>query len=236
MDSQSAKDFMNYLTTQSAPVEMLGFLINLGLAALLGAVLGWVYGRFGTTLSNRSQFASNFILLATTTMLVITVIKYSIALSLGLVGALSIVRFRAAIKEPEELAYLFLAISIGLGLGADQRNITVIAFAFIVAMLWLRRWGFSHRDAKDLYLDVSIPHAGDPGRNSAPALTPVLDILREHFREVDLKRFDQSSAGLDVSCLVSMKDLQDLDRARSALRVAHPDSRITFLDSRGLAA
>jgi hypothetical protein len=58
-----------------------------------------------------------------TTMLIITIVKASLALSLGLVGALSIVRFRAAIKEPEELAYLFLAIAIGLDFGAGQRVI-----------------------------------------------------------------------------------------------------------------
>ena len=54
-----------------------------------------------------------------TTYIVIMVVKNSLALSLGLVGALSIVRFRAAIKEPEELVYLFLIIAAGLGCGAN---------------------------------------------------------------------------------------------------------------------
>ena len=58
------------------------------------------------------------------TVVVISIVKSSLALSLGLVGALSIVRFRSAIKEPEELAYLFLSIGIGLGLGAGQRVVT----------------------------------------------------------------------------------------------------------------
>jgi hypothetical protein len=58
-----------------------------------------------------------------TTMLIITIVKASLALSLGLVGALSILRFRAAIKEPKELAYWFLAIAIGLDFGARQRVI-----------------------------------------------------------------------------------------------------------------
>ena len=57
-----------------------------------------------------------------TTLVVISVVKSSLALSLGLVGALSIVRFRTPIKEPEELAYIFLAIAIGLALGADQKK------------------------------------------------------------------------------------------------------------------
>ena len=57
-------------------------------------------------------------LITMTTMLIISIVKSSLALSLGLVGALSVIRFRAAIKEPEELTYLFLTIAIGLGFGA----------------------------------------------------------------------------------------------------------------------
>ena len=63
-----------------------------------------------------------------TTMLIITVVKSSLALSLGLVGALSIVRFRAAIKEPEELAYLFLTIAIGLALGREPATVRTGGF------------------------------------------------------------------------------------------------------------
>ncbi len=73
-------------------------------------------------------------------MLIITIVKSSLALSLGLVGALSIVRFRSAIKEPEELAYLFLCIAIGLGLGASQTAITTLAFIVIMGVLMLKKY------------------------------------------------------------------------------------------------
>ncbi|MCI0696355.1 DUF4956 domain-containing protein [candidate division KSB1 bacterium] len=89
-------------------------------SAVLAYLLSLVYAQYGHALSNRKMFARNFVMITMTTMLIITIVKASLALSLGLVGALSIVRFRAAIKEPEELAYLFLAIGIGLGFGADQ--------------------------------------------------------------------------------------------------------------------
>ena len=65
---------------------------------------------------------------------------FTMALSLGLVGALSIIRFRAAIKEPEELSYLFLAISVGLGFGAEQTVITMLAFFVMLAILTGRHW------------------------------------------------------------------------------------------------
>ena len=128
--------FQNFLTTQSVQIPIFTFLFNLLLAAALGYVLSLVYRKYGRALSNRKSFSANFILLIMTTMLIISVVKSSLALSLGLVGALSIIRFRAAIKEPEELTYVFLAIAVGLGLGADQTLITVIAFALIVAIIW----------------------------------------------------------------------------------------------------
>ena len=68
-------------------------------------------------------------------MLIISIVKSSLALSLGLVGALSIIRFRAAIKEPEELTYLFLSIAIGLGFGANQAGITFISIFIICSIL-----------------------------------------------------------------------------------------------------
>ena len=59
-------------------------------------------------------------------MIIINIVKSSLALSLGLVGALSIVRFRTALKEPEELGFIFLSVAIGLGLGADKALITIV--------------------------------------------------------------------------------------------------------------
>ncbi|HIE72395.1 MAG TPA: DUF4956 domain-containing protein, partial [Planctomycetes bacterium] len=71
-------------------------------------VLGW---HFVQVLSNKRKLARVLMFIAATTVLIITVVASSLALSLGLVGALSIIRFRTPVKEPEELAYLFLAIA-----------------------------------------------------------------------------------------------------------------------------
>src|SRR3989338_7878078 len=107
----------NFMLNQPAQISISYLIVSLILAALMSWLLGKLYVKYGTSLSNRKKFASNFVILALTTTLIINVIKSSLALSLGMVGALSIIRFRSAIKEPEELAFLFLAISIGLGLG-----------------------------------------------------------------------------------------------------------------------
>ena len=72
-----------------------------------------------------------FLLLPIITYTITMTIAGNIALSLGMIGALSIVRFRTPIKEPEELVYLFFSIAIGIGFGAGQTLITSVIFILI---------------------------------------------------------------------------------------------------------
>ena len=109
----------------NAEVALGEWLINLAILMVLITAIRWIYIKRSNTVSNRILFANTFYAFALAIFLIITSIKVSLALSLGLVGALSIVRFRSAIKEPEELTYLFFAISMGLGLGADQAIIVI---------------------------------------------------------------------------------------------------------------
>ena len=113
---------------------------SLILAAICSAIIKYVYIKYSKSLSNKKVFSDIFILLSTVTCIVITVVKFSLALSLGLVGALSIVRFRAAIKEPEELVYLFLIIGIGLGAGAGQYKATITLTVFSTIVIYLQNF------------------------------------------------------------------------------------------------
>ena len=110
---------------------IIDFVINICLTALLTFLLGLLYERYSGVLSNRKVMIKSFVLVGMTTMLIISIVKSSVALSLGLVGALSIVRFRTAIKEPEELAYFFMSISIGLGMGANEKWVTIAGFGIL---------------------------------------------------------------------------------------------------------
>ena len=137
---QSFKDFLLYEKIQT--VGLFEFSINLLIAAILSTLLAVIYIKFGNSLSNRKIFAKNFVILCITTTFIITVVKSSLALSLGLVGALSIVRFRAAIKEPEELNYLFISIAIGLGMGAQQVMLTITSFILITLFILIQNMFF----------------------------------------------------------------------------------------------
>ena len=127
----------NVFNSDGQSINLPEFMLHVLITTLLALLLGYVYIRFGNALSNRKSLAKNFVLISLTTMLIISIVKSSLALSLGLVGALSIVRFRTAIKEPEELAYFFIAIAIGLGVGAGQVIVTAAGAGslFLVAFL-----------------------------------------------------------------------------------------------------
>ena len=123
------------LNSPSSPFE---FIFKLILVTAISFGLGFIFIRYGKSVSNRHSFASTFQLLGIATMIVISVVKSSLALSLGLVGALSIVRFRTPIKDPEELTYLFLCIAFGLSVGADQYLLAVLGFLFVSIYVYLR--------------------------------------------------------------------------------------------------
>lgn len=128
----------NLLQSQQFNEDTIGIVIyNLILCMLLVSLVSWFYKKFSQSLGGKTHIGSILPLVGLTVFLVITVVKSSLALSLGLVGALSIVRFRTPVKEPEELGYLFLTIAVGLGFGAGFQITTITITLFILVYLYL---------------------------------------------------------------------------------------------------
>ncbi len=222
------QSFQDFLVNQSAEISVWGFLVNIILATIFSFFLAQMYIRFGNVLSNRKMFSKNLIFISMTTMLVITIVKSSLALSLGLVGALSIVRFRAAIKEPEELAYLFLAIAIGLGFGANQGLITILAFFIILAVILWLNYSHSVEESQNLHLSISC--------DTQPKLelNQLISELKKHCNKVVLKRFDEDQSTINSTFLVEFKGANDLEEAKKSLQKINEAVKVTYLDSRGV--
>ena len=133
------RELENFFINSNIDIDFGNFFIAILLSLILAYMVKFTYIKVGRALNDKDYFSDTFVPLAIITTLVITVIKFSLALSLGLVGALSIVRFRAAIKEPEELVYLLFAIAIGLGLGAKQITAVIIIYFITLGFLYLRQ-------------------------------------------------------------------------------------------------
>ena len=225
MDPTSLPSFDEWLTTQSYHLPVGDFLINLIFAFILSSVLAYFYVHYGTSLSNRKNFASNFILLTVTTMFIISVVKSSLALSLGLVGALSIVRFRTAIKEPEELAFLFICIAIGLGIGADQRVITLVAILGLLPIIVLRyKRKHAEHSGDNLFITISSD------KPEKVTLHEVTEILDKYCRVVSLTRFDENAESFEATFYVSLENASALEGLRDDIMSRSGTATISFLD------
>ena len=209
----------------SAPIDIPQLLIHLAVGVALSLITCWHFRRFSSTLANRQQFTLVIPFVMLTTILIIAVVKSSIALSLGLVGALSIVRFRTPIKEPEELAYLFIGLAMGVGLGAGQVMPTATAGLVILGVMAGVKSFRSSGDSKNLYLSIDLN--GDDAERS---LADLNDIVSQHADDCDLRRFDSRNGGIEATYFVDVANTDALTRLSDALRTRWPAIGITFLD------
>ncbi len=216
--------FEEYLSDFTNTVNILDFIINLIVASLLAIALRFFYVRYGTSVANREKFANNFVPLALATMLVITVVQASIALSLGLVGALSIVRFRAAIKEPEELTYLFLTIGIGLTTGANKPILAALAIALIMILLFLNILFRSKQIKGNNIIFINI-------KTKIGDLQEITKIAEDSLTYVELKRMDNlDNGGNFVSFLAKSDQISQLSKLRERFLKADPTMKISIID------
>jgi uncharacterized membrane protein YhiD involved in acid resistance len=215
-------------TTQGSTFDLGTFAVNLILAVVTSFILSRVYVYWGASLSNRRKFAANFMLVTVTTTFIILVVRSSVALSLGLVGALSIIRFRAAIKEPEELAYLFFAISLGIGLGDNQRMVTLLTLVVMILVLGLARLLRQSQADVNLNLTVSSrnPHKVD--------MQQVMDALEKHCAKLRLMRYDENAEALEMSFVIEFRHTSDMNQARAALLELSDGLEISFMDNKGI--
>ena len=222
-------NFQQFLTSTGSSIPLANFVFNLICTAVFSYLTGILYSEYGFSLSSRQSFSRNFVLIGMTTMLIMSVVKSSLALSLGLVGALSIVRFRAAIKEPEELAYIFLLISLGLGFGADQGKIVTVAFIIIALIVILtKKYSLKMDDNKNLIFNISIK----PSKNIN--LGQLIEILKNHCTMVSIRRFDESKDIFDASFSVNILDIYSLSKLKDDLLALDDSVNINFLDNKDI--
>jgi len=224
---------LDALFPTGAPLSITNLLMNLAVGVVLAALLRWHFIRFASTLSNRGEFAQVFPFILLTTVLIISVVKSSLALSLGLVGALSIVRFRTPIKEPEELAYLFMAIAMGLGLGADQTVPVVVSALAILAAVAGFRWQARNIESKRLFLSITAP-ASSGDENGSGILQALNEVVQRHTNAGDVRRVDVRDSGVEVVYFLDLAGTGELASLMDELRGTFPGVGLTFIDQNRL--
>ena len=202
------KSDLEFFLKDNIVLDLNSFIVNLVIASILSFIVQLFYLKFSTTLSNRLDFSKNFVILGIATTIVITIVKSSLALSLGLVGALSIVRFRAAIKEPEELVYLFLIISIGLGCGAGQ--VKIISIGTIFSLLVISFYHFFYKSKKFQTSEVLNFALSKSLRVSEKEINEIINFIKKNTKSVELISISKSKNETTLNFDITVTDIKKI--------------------------
>ena len=131
--------------------------LTLLIAVLLGVIIYMIYKKFYAGVIYSRSFAVTLVGMTVMTTMITLAISTNVVISLGMVGALSIVRFRTAIKDPMDLLYLFWAISSGITVGAGMYVLALIVALIMYVLIWI----FYARQNRDQIYMAVIHYTGD---------------------------------------------------------------------------
>lgn len=222
---ESITNISDLIPNNVEQMELLPTLFSFTVCILMGFVIRAFYIRRSFSLTGKTHVGSVLPILSAVVFLVIMVVKSSLALSLGLVGALSIVRFRTPIKEPEELVYLFLAIAVGLGYGAGHILLTTLLTTIILFVIWF--W-LSNRSVGKTNEYNLVVHWQNPDLSFGS----ISDEVSKFASSLKLVRLECNKANNTAVMLVSPEDDVSPDGLVAALKSIDPEISSTFFEAK----
>lgn len=165
-------------------------------AVIVGLLIFWVYKKTFTGILYSSGFALTLIGLTLVTTLVIIAVTSNVVLSLGMVGALSIVRFRTAIKEPMEIVFLFWSIAVGIVIGAGMIPLAVLGSVIIgiILLIFVNR-----KNVENAYILV-LNCENEEAENTAA------ELLKNTVKKYRIKSKTVNADGIELTTELKIKD------------------------------
>ena len=211
--------FKSSFLENAASVSILDMVLALALAFCIGLFIFLIYKKTYAGVMYSSSFGVTLVALTMITTLVILAVTSNVVLSLGMVGALSIVRFRTAIKEPLDIAFLFWAIAAGIVLAAGLIPLAVIGSIVIGLILWIFA---NKKDHSNPYI-VVLQCDGQESENAATTF------LKENTKRCVTKSKTVRKGLVELNLEIRLKDdntdfvngLADLNGVESAVLVSY---------------
>jgi hypothetical protein len=189
--------------------DLLDVLIALSISTALGVIISQLYRSTHRGMNYESTFMSSLVLMAPIVTLVMLYVRGDLVLSLGLIGSLSIVRFRTAIKDTRDMIFIFWVIAIGLGSGTYNWSVVLLSSLFImlvVYILYFVRYGQTENRDFILSLSGPLPHPDQKAaeiiaRHTLNARLRSYEVQDERWETIYELRFIESS-GIPANSLI----------------------------------
>ena len=216
----SVQDFIKKSILESGAfdgVSLTNIALGLVTAVLMGAVIYFIYSKFYVGVIYSRSFEITLVGMTVLTAMVTLAISTNIVISLGMVGALSIVRFRTAVKDPLDLLYLFWAITTGITAGAGMYLLVVITAAVMIGMIVL----FYNKQQKGRIYIAVIHYIGDEaGDNVVRAFGKM-----KYFVKSKTVRKGKTEMAVEVYCkdndMFFLDKIRDLDGVEDATLIQY---------------
>ena len=216
----SVQDFVKKSILESGMfdgVSITSAALGLLTALIMGALIYFVYRKFYTGVIYSRAFAITLVGMTVLTAMVTLAISTNIVISLGMVGALSIVRFRTAIKDPLDLLYLFWAITTGITSGAGMYILVLVAAVVMTVMIML----FYRRQQKGRIYILVVHYTGEKAGD---------DIIRafgkmKYFIKSKTARKEKTEMAIEVFCknndMFFMEKIRELEGVEDATLIQY---------------
>ncbi|MCB2154540.1 DUF4956 domain-containing protein [bacterium] len=221
---------MNELTNFFAGIQAmtnapsLGMILaSLAFAFLAGQAVAWIYMWTHSGVSYSRSFVQSLVLLAIIMALVMMVVGSNVVVAFGLIGALTVIRFRNVLKDTRDTTYVFMEIVVGLGAGTTNfLAITVGVVFFALVMMYLKTTGFGTRHGHDALLRFEALTEGSDS---------FIDVLARHCRRSDIvsQRADSVRGVMDYSYRLLLRDPQRTDELVRELTATEGVSGVSLL-------
>jgi hypothetical protein len=199
--------------------------IALTLSFLLSAMIAWVYRFTHRNVSYSQSYVQTLVILGMLIALIMLVVGSNIARAFALVGALSVVRFRNAIKETRDVGFIFLVMGIGMAAGTRFYTLAIVAaVAICLIMLVMFRFNWFASNVQRQVVKVQVPPDGN-------YVEQIQDVLVAHTSEFELVRMESIRGGAltEMMYTVRLKKGHEPGQLIGALGERAGGQRVTVL-------
>lgn len=225
---ESLNDLLTNLGDATNAFTLSDVLLTIIISFVLALLIGWVYKITHRGTAYSQSYIHTLVLMSMVVAVIMLIIGSNIARAFTLVGALSIIRFRNAIKETRDVGYIFLAMAVGMAAGTRFYTLGVIATLTICFLLWIMsKFDMFASEVREQLLKIRLPA-------DMPYQTLFDEPFTQYLSRVDLVAMETVQAGmlLELVYSISFKKSDQIPAFLEALRVLNNNNKIVLITGR----
>jgi hypothetical protein len=209
----------------SGTFSVVDIAISLTLSFVLSVMIAWVYRATHRNVSYSQSYVQTLIILGMLIAVIMLVVGSNIARAFALVGALSVIRFRNAIKETRDVGFIFLVMAVGMAVGTRFYTLAAVAAVTIsLIILIMHRFNWFHHDVQRQVVKVQVPADDD-------YMPAIQDVLIRHAEEFELMSMESIRGGAltELMFTVTIKSGHEPGDLMAELRERNNGQGVTVL-------